>query len=105
MSAYLMRAISGAMAVASVVAYIRRGAKLACPGCQARSLVAEPSAGGWQPIAGTDMTTLIEAYRCEACDGEFFQRGTGPIVSRQAFEDGAIDGLELPAARIVRDDR
>jgi transposase-like protein len=65
-----------------------------CPVCQRRR-VAMRFTDGY-----TDGETNIVSYRCKKCRTEFRTFNGGPLIPREAFDDGARE--PLPQAKVRR---
>lgn len=95
---YVMLPIALAALVAFVVLYLRRDPPAPCPRCGV-PLTVDESARSLEPISESQLTQLIEAYRCTGCSGQYRQRNRGPIVSLETWEASG----DFPEARIHRE--
>jgi transposase-like protein len=79
---------------------VRHLAYPVCPSCSKRRLVLDT-----KPTPDGSCTfTEISHYRCPSCGTEWRRRGTGPLLTREAFEAGATEPPPTATAR-KRDDR
>jgi hypothetical protein len=95
---YVMVPIAIAALVAFVVLYVRKDPPAPCPRCRT-PLTPDEEARAIEPVSGTYLSQLVEAYRCTGCGGEYRQRNRGPIVSLETFDASG----DFPEARIHRE--